>query len=799
MEDSGLPPQVVADGPLAGPSTSLPVPALQQAHGITTNQGDFILAGRDVVVQKHFHGYQPDGVDISAVLGAIRNLRIIHLDILSKATPGTGVWLFKTAKFIIWLDPNGDLRILWGTGIPGAGKTVLASIVIRELEALAAGPGSRICVCYVYIRYSDRADLSVRNILEILVKQTVERHPDCALIAENAYARHIREKTQPAEAELLQLLHRFTEVVTTTFYLLDALDEAPDRIQVDLVLKLASLNVRLFITSRPLESVQARVPNAHCFPIFAQEGDLDLHINQEISRSRDLTSFLENADPSLRGEIVSLVKSKCGGMFLHASLQLDTLCECATAHEVRQTLDEFPLNIRDVYLQTWNRILGQRPSHVLMATAALVWVLNSSRPMTIQELERAVATSPETYKFEPSRFAPGKTLMALCRGLVTLEEESRLVRLVHYTAKDTLEGLLHGSFPHPHSHLATVCMAHLTQCGFQNTTIKSKEEFIAARQAGPLLAYACDAWFVHARASLNVEDTRRRITDFIRESHAFPAFTRLDLLDDFDILGPLHMLSMYRWPTSLITCRDMGDLNAATQIDHESPLTLASWHGHEAPVASLLTHPEIQVNFVNKYGWSALMVAARFGHDGIVKLLLEHPKIQINMLSIADRSALILAAENGHEAIFKLLLAHPEIQINLVNRNEGSALMLAGMNGHEAIVGLLLQRTDIQVNLVDSIGNSALMSAAEHGHESIVRLLLDVPHIDTTTESKDGETAMSIALAGGHAGIVHLLQEFQSRSEEDEEEAEEGHVNKTVSDSDDSDCYEDAEEWLEEG
>ncbi|KAH6870872.1 hypothetical protein BKA70DRAFT_1069663, partial [Coprinopsis sp. MPI-PUGE-AT-0042] len=425
------------------------------------------------------------------------NLRTIHLDILSKATPGTGVWLLKTDKFIIWLDPNGDLKILWGIGIPGAGKTVLASIIIRELEALAAVEDSRICVCYVYIRYSDRADLSVRNILEIIVKQTVERHPDCELIAEKAYARHIREKTQPTESELLELLRQFTEVNAATFYFLDALDEAPDRIQVDLVLKLASLNARLFVTSRPLESVQARVPDAHCFPIFAQEGDLDLHINQEISRSRDLASFLESADPSLREEIVALVKSKCGGMFLHASLQLDALCECATAHDIRQTLEEFPLNIQDVYLQTWNRVLEQRSSHVLMAKAALVWVLNSSRPMTIQELERAIATSPETYKFEPNRLAPGKTLMALCCGLLTLEEESRLVRLVHYTARDSLQGLLQDSFPPPHSHLAAVCMTHLMQCGFQNTTISSYGEFIAARRADPLLAYASDAWFVH--------------------------------------------------------------------------------------------------------------------------------------------------------------------------------------------------------------------------------------------------------------------------------------------------------------
>ncbi|KAH6884366.1 hypothetical protein BKA70DRAFT_140333 [Coprinopsis sp. MPI-PUGE-AT-0042] len=115
MEESRLR-QVAPDGPLAGPSTPLSMSALPQAQGITTNQGDFNLAGRDVTIHKHYHAY-PDSVDISTVLGSIRNLRTIHLDVLSKVTPGTGVWLLKTANFIIWMDPNGDLKILWGTGI----------------------------------------------------------------------------------------------------------------------------------------------------------------------------------------------------------------------------------------------------------------------------------------------------------------------------------------------------------------------------------------------------------------------------------------------------------------------------------------------------------------------------------------------------------------------------------------------------------------------------------------------------------------------------------------------------------
>jgi hypothetical protein len=147
-----------------------------------------------------------------------------------------------------------------------------------------------------------------------LVKQTVERHADCIALAEKAYARHLREKTQPTEAELLQLLQRFAGQKQGTFYFLDALDEAPDRVQLELVEKLASLGVRLFITSRPLKTVENFVPGVHSFAIAAQDYDLGLHINREIDRSPELRSLLHRAGLSVREGTVALIKDKCNGM-----------------------------------------------------------------------------------------------------------------------------------------------------------------------------------------------------------------------------------------------------------------------------------------------------------------------------------------------------------------------------------------------------------------------------------------------------------------------------------------------------
>ncbi|KAH6891665.1 ankyrin repeat-containing domain protein [Coprinopsis sp. MPI-PUGE-AT-0042] len=172
------------------------------------------------------------------------------------------------------------------------------------------------------------------------------------------------------------------------------------------------------------------------------------------------------------------------------------------------------------------------------------------------------------------------------------------------------------------------------------------------------------------------------------------------------------------------------------------------------------------------------------------------------------------AAGNGHTAIVELLLACPNIQINLVDNKGWSALMKAARYGHEAITKLLLARPEIQVNLVDSNGSSALSLAAYGGHTTIVGLLLARPHISTATRRLDDwETAMSVASDNGHMEIVQLLREIELRQAgSDPQDSSTGTVTdqeqlaleepvdaevRSGYDSEDSQPYHDAEEWLE--
>ncbi|KAH6911336.1 hypothetical protein BKA70DRAFT_1146650 [Coprinopsis sp. MPI-PUGE-AT-0042] len=683
-------------------------------HGGHFNVGNQYNAGMEKAVQ--------------SILDAIPNYRDIHNTNLAKATAGTGPRFAEWKEYCRWLAPKDELKAMWGTGMPGAGKTIFASIAINKVE-LHARANTGVCVAYIYFRYSDHTTATIRDFLAVLVKQTIERHPACQPFAHELYARHIWEKTQPSEAELLHLLHLFTELVAATFYFLDGLDEAPLDVQFDLIEKLSSINVKIFITSRPLPFLEVIFHGIYRFPILAQDRDLDLHIKKEISRSPVLKSILNYQGLEFQEMITSTVKQKCGGMFLHASLQLDALRYCASVHDVEKTLQDFPPRIEDVYQRTWNRILDQAPNMSMTAKNVLVWVLCATRLLKIEELRCVVATCPNTHNFEPRRLVEEGTLMGLCCGLVNVEAETNIVQFVHYTAKEAVKGLISKSCPVPHSLPAMVCMAHLIKSGFQRTTLQDSDALNISLESEPLLAYAYKSWSIHAHEALDDPCAAGQLANFVQGCSAFP----IQLLHGLEALKPLHMAAYFNFPLSVAGFTHLHDPNERTCHGETTPLILAIRQDSSITVKELLSLPTILVNAPDKKGYTPLMCALRLtspsqvNWDPINKtgagLLLSHPDINVNMRDHDGQSALMRASMNDADEAATLLLAHPNIQPNLVDFEGHTALMHASGNGSRRVVLVLLADSRTKVNRRSDTGKTALIIAQESGHNDIVQLL----------------------------------------------------------------------------
>ncbi|KAH6888383.1 hypothetical protein BKA70DRAFT_1235469 [Coprinopsis sp. MPI-PUGE-AT-0042] len=504
------------------PTTSKAVAGIQGARNVQVTNANINVVGGDS--HTHVHNHAPLTGDLKAILDAIANMRKIQQDTLAKATPGTLEWLFKSQFFGSWWDMNSDRMMVWGSGIPGAGKTILSSILINDIECRAAEAPDQICVAYFYMRYSEHGEVTVRSVLEVLVKQSVERHERFLPLVAQTYERHIRERTKPTEEQLLGLLREFIARTLITVYALDALDEAPVNIQLDLVKRLASLNARIFITSRPMQDLQVYFPKACCFDIAARSEDLDLHIAQKLESSPRLQSLLARGDAAQKELLISTVKSKCGGITALAFI--------------------LSAKIEDVYQQTLERISNQDPEHIAIVKTALLWVVHAKSSMTVNELRHAVATCPEISRFEEDRLVPASTIVGLVMDCWWWMKRAILLDLSHLC-------------PPPG---CPCCGVHDPPHGEWAPTYSTKPQFrrnllLEALEADPLLAYAHEAWAFHALKALDLQDIANQLREFVLGCRSFPVLFAMRALVAFEHLRPVHMLVFYDLPTEcLLPC-----------------------------------------------------------------------------------------------------------------------------------------------------------------------------------------------------------------------------------------------------
>ena len=167
--------------------------------------------------------------------------------------------------------------------------------------------------------------------------------------------------------------------------------------------------------------------------------------------------------------------------------------------------------------------------------------------------------------------------------------------------------------------------------------------------------------------------------------------------------------------------------------------------GNNDIVEILLSHENINVNFVPQCGISPLFAAAFNGHANVVKSLLSDPDIHINWVEERTGStALIQAILHRHRPVVRNILRHHKIDVNVANRG-GSALINAVVEGYPEMVRMLFKHSNIRVSILP------LLIAAERGHDMIAKILLRHPDIVEALENdgfygKQGSDQMDLRL-----------------------------------------------------
>ncbi|MCJ1470533.1 hypothetical protein MMC07_009179 [Pseudocyphellaria aurata] len=686
-------------------------------------------------------------------------------DFIARRHPGTGQWFLDAPEFTKWLlDPN---ETLFCHGIPGAGKTTIAATVIDHL--LTKVYSDTVGVAYVYCNYKRQVEQNAAELLAAILKQLVQARPSIAEPVQHLHEQHAGRGTKPSLEEIFGALRAVLANYSSAYIAVDALDECPDQdgTRRQFLAKLRDLqsgtDLRLFATSRFIPDIVGKFGAALMLEIRASDEDVRRFVTDQIHR---LPRCIQR-DDTLQNIVQEKIVQAVDGMFLLARLYVNSLLDKRTKSMVQDTLDTLPKGLEALekaYQDAVGRIMGQLPRDCALATKALSWITHAQRPLTTKEICHALAVQPDDEELDLDNIIDVEDLVCVCAGLVTVDEKSDIIRLVHYTAQEYFHQLKEEWNLRAQLMIASSCLTYLSFSNFKSGSCRTEKEFTSRHEKNPFLDYAARHWGLHI---LTVQEGVCELAcSFLQHGNLVSCalqamsldanlhgnnynFSWLEYLrfgNSWESTG-LHLTAklglLYLSKELLMRSREENviSVNSKDSSGH-TPLWLAASYGH-GHLVKLLVDNGAEVNAHKGSCGNALEEASAKGHKRIVKLLIDNGA-EVNAEGYYSSNALTAASQKGHEQIVKLLLAKGA-DINAGGGLDGNPLQAASTEGHEQIVELLLAK-----------GADVNAGASTEGHEQIVELLL-AKGADVNAGSRHYGNALKAASVGGHEQIVKLL------------------------------------------
>ncbi|KAJ5805618.1 ankyrin [Penicillium pulvis] len=653
-------------------------------------------------------------------------------DFLKRRQPGTGQWLLQSPEYQRWRTT--EKQTLFCSGIPGAGKTILTAIVIEDLTAQCSSDPS-IGLAYVYCNFRLQDEQKAEDLLASILKQLTCSVPESVT---KLYEQHRDRRTRPSMNELSKALQTVAKRYTTVFVVIDALDECQtvDDCRNVLLSQLFDLQkkcaVKLFATARPIPDITEMFIGEH-LSIRAHESDLHKYLEGRIlqAESELLQSYKE--------EIKKIIAEVADGMFLLAQLLFDSIKTKMTLKKVKETLQSLSRG-PDAYAQAYEdakrRIEGQDPEASKLAMNVLMWITCAKRRLSIRELQEALAVEEGQSFLDQENITSYRFIVSVCAGLVAVDEENQVIRLVHYTTQEYLERKQFAWFPDADLRLTTVCVTYLSFDIFEKGYCMTDMKYEMRLEQYPLYEYAAHNWGCHARGAET--DTRNLCHAFFESDLKISASVQALAVSQ-------ERIQDYFEQDYMIGYSQLGPAMA-------TGLHLAAWFGLSETANSLLEH-KATLNSMDTFARTPLSWAAEKGRGIIVKLFLDKGA-DFDSRDKKDKTPLLWAAHNGHESVVEMLL-EKGADIDSRDKEDKTPLFWAAHNEHECVVKMLLEK-GADLDLKDDWGRTPLSLAAKSGHESVVEMLLE-KGADLDLKDDWGKTPLSLAAQSGHESVVELL------------------------------------------
>ncbi|KFZ25020.1 hypothetical protein V502_00512 [Pseudogymnoascus sp. VKM F-4520 (FW-2644)] len=590
-------------------------------------------------------------------------------DFISKRQEGTGQWFAASPEFTSWLQ--GTKQNLFCPGIPGAGKTMIAAIAVDHIWKTFQG--DNVGVAYVYCNYKRQETQTTTDLLAAILKQLVQERPLYGEPVATLHKQHADRRARPSLDEIRTALKSVLIHYSKTYIIIDALDECTDsdgtRSELLTILRnlQAKADISLMATSRLVTRIKQSFQGFPMLEIRASDADVTRFVAGHIHR---LPKCVQR-DPELQAEILDGIILAVDGMFLLARLHVESLRGNMTKKAIRSTLKNLPKGstaLNEAYNEAIKRIESQLPEESKLAKDVLSWITYAERQLTTKELSHGLAVETGKSELDEDNIPDIEDMISVCAGLVAVDEESDVIRLVHYTTQEYFERVREAWNPTTQEEIASTCLTYLSFQTFDTGHCYNDEDFEHRIIQNPFLDYAARYWGNHA---LTVQQTIEKLAlPFLRNVNQVSCANQVMSVSNYK----------YRGYSQIIPIEVTG-------------IHLAAVFGM-AYLLQELTHGDGSENCMyidarDSYGRTPLSWAAESGHEAVVRLFVERDDVEADSKDEEGQTPLWLAAESGHKAVVRLLVERDDVEADSKDEGGQTPLSRGAWGGHEAVVTLL--------------------------------------------------------------------------------------------------------------
>ncbi|KAI1358964.1 ankyrin repeat protein [Xylaria arbuscula] len=554
---------------------------------------------------------------------------------------GTCEWLIQHPSYREWLE-DINVPLLWISGGPGKGKTMLAIYITEMLQPVVDAADN--VLLYYFCSNRDKNRNTALTILRGIIHQWIDLRPHLAQHIKGSFEG--TEETKYTISSFVALWRVFLTLLQQTqssqvVCVLDGLDECDKESLRQLLDALGNClsgfqempkpPLKLILLSRPQPAIlENKLGKFKQIRLDDSEIQISHDVERYIFAKVEELACKQNFTKDMVAQIRKALVAGANGTFLWVGFVANELQD-RSWDEINEILRRVPRGLGGVY----RRLLQQIDDKEALVPV-LQWIVLAARPLTVDELviatntqARGVLTATENMKNQ----------LSLCGLLVKLEGD--VVNLVHESAKEffqsdqvKIKGIdMFRMGPDTHRCLMRICLNHVEH------VYRTPGRVDEMPRHDPFLFYASQYWPVHFHHAMDVIDAA---SEFQRPFFHFISSIRENWWNFY--WEQEKNGGNITWARMLIT----RHRRLVSRKDNygRTPLSWAVNRGHRDVVELLLNHGA-RVNARDRSKLTALHIAVTGQYADIVSSKSEH-----------GDTALIRAIQANSSEITQILLEH---------------------------------------------------------------------------------------------------------------------------------------------